>query len=546
MSARPTYQELAQIVADLEKRLALTQFDHLQEQLKKSRHRFQEIMNRAPAVIYVKDTKGKYTFVNRHFEDLSGYRKKQILGKTDSDLFPPEVVEKSTANDKQVLETGKPMEIEERGPVDGEMHTFISLKFPIFDDTGGVSELCGLSTDITDRIRAEAERKRLEEQLRQSRKMEAIGTLAGGIAHDFNNILGIILGNTELAVEDVPDWNPARRNLGEVIKACFRARDMVRQLLNFSRKNDLEKKPIKIPSLIEESLKLLRSSLPTSIEIRQNLPKNCPAIHADPTQIHQLLINLCTNAAHAMEKKGGVLEIAVSEIFLDKEAAARYYKMGEGHYVRLSVSDTGEGIDPLILDRIFDPYFTTKGVGKGTGMGLAVVHGIVESHKGGITVYSEPGRGTRFHILFPAIEADVPPDEVQISTEIAGGSERILFVDDEEAVVLVARQMLERIGYDFVGFTAPDEALQRFRNDPLAFDLLITDMTMPKMSGDLLAKEILSLRPEMPIIICTGFSEKITRETAMNIGIRDYLEKPLNRQELSAKVREAIEAAKGA
>jgi len=369
--------------------------------------------------------------------------------------------------------------------------------------------------------------------------MEAIGTLAGGVAHDFNNMLGIILGNTELAMDDVPEWNPARFNLEEIKTASLRAKDVVRQLLSFARKTEQERKPVKINSIVTGALKLLRSSIPTSIEIRGNIPRDPETILADPTQINQIMINLCTNAAHAMEEDGGVLEISLDSTTVD-ESTAQSYELSPGRSVKLTVSDTGHGIDPEIKDRIFDPYFTTREVGKGSGMGLAVVHGIVMNHDGAITVDSEVGKGTTFNVFLPIVERE-PVSEITIDKDLPTGKERILFVDDEESIVKMGSQRLERLGYTVEVTTSPLEALDLFRSKPHKFDLVITDLTMPKMTGDKLVKEILNIRPDMPIIICTGFSEKMNGEKATAIGAAGYLEKPHEKLSLAQMVRKVLD-----
>jgi CheY-like chemotaxis protein len=371
--------------------------------------------------------------------------------------------------------------------------------------------------------------------------MESIGTLSGGIAHDFNNLLGIILGNAEMAMDDVPELHPAKFNLNEIRTASLRARDVVKQLLSFGRKTDPKQRPVKLVQIAEDALKFLRSSIPTSIEIRQNIPVDTDdSILADSTQINQVMINLCTNAAHAMEDTGGVMTIGIQNIYLDQISAAVYPHLPPGNYVKLTVSDTGPGIDPEIKNRIFDPYFTTKEVGKGSGIGLSVVHGIVKNHNGAISVDSKFGKGTTFSILFPVAE-----EEAVIETEpvekLSTGNERILIVDDEESMAEIGRRRLERLGYRVEAKTNSIEALELFRADPDQFDLVITDMTMPHITGDKLVKEILKIRPDMPTILCTGFSEKIDEEKAKEIGVRQYIEKPFDRGKLSRLVRKVLD-----
>ena len=405
----------------------------------------------------------------------------------------------------------------------------------------GKELLYSIVYDITARKKTEEEKAALEGQLLHAQKMESIGTLSGGIAHDFNNLLAIILGNAELAMEDVPEWHPAKDNINEIRTASLRARDVVRQLLSFGRKTDPKKRPVKLVQIVEDALKFLRFSIPTSIEIHQNIPNDTDnTILADSTQINQVMINLFTNAAHAMEDAGGVITIGIQNVYLDQVSAPFYPDLSLGNYVKLTVSDTGTGIDHEIKDRIFDPYFTTKEVGKGSGIGLSVVHGIVKSHNGAIYVDSKFGKGTTFSILFPATE-----EEAVIETEaiekLSTGNERILFVDDEKSMAEIGRRRLERLGYQVEAKTNPIEALELFRADPDQFDLVITDMTMPHITGDKLVKEILKIRPDMPTILCTGFSEKIDEEKAKKIGVRQYIEKPFDRGKLSRLVRKVLD-----
>jgi PAS domain S-box-containing protein len=395
--------------------------------------------------------------------------------------------------------------------------------------------------DITARKKAEEEKAALEARLLHAQKMESIGTLSGGIAHDFNNLLGIILGNVELAMDDVPKWHPAKFNLDEIRTASLRARDVVKQLLSFSRKTDQNQRPVNLIQIVEDALKFLRSSIPTSIEIHQNISDNVDdTILADSTQINQVMINLFTNAAHAMENTGGVITVDVENIYLDQVSAADYPDLPPGSYVKLMVNDTGTGIDPEIKDRIFDPYFTTKGIGKGTGIGLSVVHGIVKSHNGAISVNSKLGNGATFSILFPMAE-EAAVIETEPPDNFPTGNERILIIDDEKSMADIGRKRLERLGYQVEARTSPLEALELFRADPDQFDLVITDMTMPHITGDRLVREILTIRPDIPTILCTGFSEKIDEKKAKEIGICQYIEKPFDKGKLSRLVRKVLD-----
>jgi PAS domain S-box-containing protein len=390
---------------------------------------------------------------------------------------------------------------------------------------------------VIERKQAEHDRAKLEAQLRQAHKMEAIGTLAGGIAHDFNNILGIIMGYAELALLKISGDDPLTENLQQVIRASHRAKDLVKQILTFSRQSEYTPQPLQPALIIKEVLKMLRASLPSAIEIRSNLTSNS-LVEADPTQIHQVIMNLCTNAGHAMRENGGILEVSLRDVeFRD---SSHHPDLFPGSYVQLSISDTGHGMTPEVRERIFEPFFTTKGIGEGTGLGLSVVHGIIKSYQGAITVYSEPGQGTTFNIYLPRLEDRISP-ETQAVIFFPGGKERILFVDDEEALAELGRQALEHLGYAVVSRCSSVEALKAFAAQPEHFDLVITDQTMPQMTGTKLAQELLRLRPDLPIILCTGFSESISAERAKEIGIKDYIMKPLVISELAKTIRRVLD-----
>ena len=390
-----------------------------------------------------------------------------------------------------------------------------------------------------ERKRAEERMRALEERLRHSQKMEAIGTLAGGIAHDFNNILSGLLGYAELIGLETRPGSSISKNLEELLKVGVRAKDLVKQILAFSRRTLQEKKPILVEPLVQEAVKLLRSSLPTTIEIRLDIKEDPGIIEADPTQIHQVLLNLGTNSFHAMEETGGLLTIGLAPIHLDSYAAGQHADLQQGPYVRLTVSDTGLGMTPEIMNRIFDPYFTTKEAGKGTGLGLAVVHGIVQSHGGAIKVYSEAGKGTTFHVYLPRIKASGGEPLVGIDEEPLphGKGEHILLIDDEQTLVEIGNQMLEHLGYQVSVRTSSIEALGLFSSQPGRFHLVITDLTMPNMTGEKLAGEILRIRPDLPIILCTGFSEHVTEGKAKALGIREFLMKPLTLKDLARALR---------
>jgi PAS domain S-box-containing protein len=395
--------------------------------------------------------------------------------------------------------------------------------------------------DVSAERAARARRRELEDQLRQSHKMEALGALAGGVAHDFNNILGAILGYSELAQDELDPGHPAQSHLDQALRAGERARDLVRQILAFSRQTEREESPLKLAPLVLEALKLIRASLPSSIEIRTELAPEQGAVLADPTQLHQVLMNLCTNAAQAMEQ-GGTLTVGVDQVSLDPEAA-RSLEVQPGVYRRLTVADTGPGVPPEARPRVFEPYFTTKQSSANTGLGLAVCHGIVKSHDGAITIRSAPhGRGASFQVLLPRVTGRAA--EARPEAEPApGGSERILLVDDEEALVEVCRRMLGRLGYQVEAFTASPRALEAFRADPYRFDLVLTDLTMPRLGGLELCAQVQALRPGAPVVLVTGFSTGLSEKELKAAGVRALLKKPLVRRELGLALRQALDQA---
>jgi len=405
----------------------------------------------------------------------------------------------------------------------------------------GPGRFATVTNDITERKLAEQTLSKLEVQMRQAQKLEAIGTLAGGIAHDFNNILGIISGYTELTLMGIEKGTQQHDHLKEIFGAAKRARDLVRQILAFSRQTDQELKPVQVNLIAKEALKFLRTVLPKTIEITEHIQSDS-FIMADPTQIHQLLMNLCTNAEHAMREQGGVLEVSLHDVEFHAHDLTRPAGLKPGHFVHLAVTDTGHGMDQDVLQRIFDPYFTTKGVGEGTGLGLSVVHGIAETLGGAVTVYSSPGEGSRFHVYLPRTRAEIIPRAVELEA-LPTGSETILLVDDEVGLVTVGKHMLEKLGYHVVTMTSGIEALEAFRAQPDKFDLIITDQTMPHMTGMDLAKEFLGIRPDIPVILCTGFSNAVTHESIESAGIRRLLFKPLLIDEVAKVIRDVLNVA---
>ncbi len=505
-----------------------------------SEKRFRALFNSISDLIYTHDLKGRFISLNPAMEKLFGYEHDELIGTKASDIMKPEF---AYAFESDYLEPLKMQGYHEGVTIyfkkNGEK-SYIEYHSTMVHPDNGEPYISGTGRDVTERILSQRKVKKLQEQLTQALKMEAIGTLAGGIAHDFNNILFPMFGYLEMMLEDVPKDNPLRGHLVEVFNGAKRARDLIKQILTFSRQSDHERKPLETQRVIREALKLIKSSLPTTIEIRKDIQKDCGLVLAESTQIHQILMNLCTNAYHAMEATGGKLTITLKEV----ELAAEDLKdpaMIPGLYVCLTVADTGPGMEQSIIDRIFDPYFTTKEEGKGSGLGLAVIHGIVKNHGGYISVYSEPGRGAEFKVYLPVIKKQKETAKVETDTPIQKGTERILLVDDQGIIVDIERQMLERLGYHITARTSSIEALEAFRANPDKFDLVITDMTMPNMTGDKLAGEMIKIRPHIPIILCTGFSEMISKEGAESLGLKGFLMKPVVLKELSSVIRKVLD-----
>ena len=518
----------------------ITERKQAEAALRESEERYRAISESSYNAIYIVDEQAKISWANKEMLTMSGYSQEQLYSvESFASFLAPESIEFVVSNFYKVL-AGEPYEHHYSFygiRADGKKRLFEKHMMDFKDKSGKLNLIISM-IDITDRKRADQEKVKLESQLSQSHKMEAIGTLAGGIAHDFNNILSVIIGYTELA-RDSNQKEIKDQYLQEVLMGAERARNLVKQILTFSRQDDHEKKPLDIKLLLKEAIKFLRSSIPTTVEIKQNITKENCNIMADPTQMHQIIMNLCTNAAHAMKRIGGIIKIELTALELAEGDIPQYPELQPGHYVKLTVSDTGHGIDPDNIQKIFDPFFTTKPVDEGTGLGLSVVYGIVKSHGGIINVNSKIDEGAIFNVYLPRIiKTDAITEDM--SKPIIGGTERILFVDDEPALVDIGTHTLSSLGYHTTGATSSIEALDLFSAEPQCFDLVITDMTLPKMNGIVLSRKIHKIRPDIPIILCSGIKEPDTEAQAKSLGIKAYIMKPLTKRKLAWVIREAL------
>jgi PAS domain S-box-containing protein len=538
-----------------------------------------EAVDHSPLSIIITDAGGNIEYVNPFFIHLSQYTPVEIMGK-HINLFAADESGDHGTDYKTIIFSGRGWQGEvvskrKTGEPYWESVTFT----PIVDPKGKVTNYVIIKMDISpykqaqlelqkahdeldrrvkdrteelekanetlrleieDHSRAEEEKAKLENQLRQTHRLEMIGTLAGGIAHDFNNILAPIIGFTEMSLEDIEETDPIFTNLTYVLDAANRAKDLVQQILTFSRQVEHEAVPVLVHPLVKELLKLLRATIPKTIGIKHHLSSRCGAVLIDPTHFYQIIMNLCTNAFHAMREKGGTLEITLTTEKFSVDKARTMAELKHGDYVCIEVRDTGHGMDKAILNRIFDPFFTTKKIGEGSGLGLSVVHGIVKSYNGAIFVQSEVGVGTTFTVYLPRIESDTLTAQEK-QAQIPRGNECILFVDDEEQIALMGKEMLERLGYTVTMLTDSEKALQYFQAHHQTIDLVVTDQTMPKMTGAQLAVELMRIKPDIPVILITGFSEQISAEESKKLGIKEYVMKPMAFRDISHAIRRALE-----
>ena len=498
-----------------------------EEMLRKTEQRYRLLFENSLDGIYTSTPEGRFIDANPALVRMLGYESKEDL----LSISIPEDVYVSESDRPDVTQRNRIFHTRFKKK-NGDVISVETNSQVFFDEKGEPVYYENIIRDITGR-------KILEERLSRAQKMEAIGMLSGGIAHDFNNILAAIIWGTELALGRIPEGSPARRNLKQMLHASDRAKNLVNQILAFSKQKDLKPKPVQISVIINEALKFLRASLPATIEISKNIKTISDTVLADATQIYGVLMNLCTNADHAMRGNGGLLEISLEDVDIDAGTAAQYPDLKAEPFLRLTVSDTGHGMSREIRERIFDPFFTTKGLSEGTGMGLAMVYGIVKSYGGAIKVKSEPGKGSVFQIFLPKFNAAVTP-KTEVFEPISGGSEQILFVDDEQVLAKMGQNILQNLGYKVVAKTSSVEALETFRVQPDRFDLVITDQTMPHMTGETLARELVRIRKDIPIILCTGFSNVISEDRAMSMGIRELVRKPIDVRHIAQSIQRVL------
>jgi PAS domain S-box-containing protein len=495
---------------------------------------FKSAVEQASEMVAVTSSDGTIEYINPAFEKITGYNKKELIGTNPRILKSGRQDEQFYQELWQTITRGESWHgffVNRRK--DGNLYREEAVIKPIMDDDGVIHHFVTVKRDVT-------QENRLQRQLIQSQKMEAIGTLAGGIAHDFNNILSAILGFAELALFELTEGSRSHDDVSEIVKAGNRAKDLVRQILTFSRKTEQEFKPIDIIPLVSEALKFLRATLPSTIDIQNQIGVDRVEVLCNPTMVQQILMNLCTNAAHAMKDSGGILTVKLLEVEIENGGINKLPELPPGPYVRITIGDTGPGIETGILGRIFDPYFTTKEKGEGTGLGLSMVHGIAQSLKGAVEVESDSKRGTEFNVYLPRVlgKSGMTADHPQA---LSTGNERILLVDDEDVLATMGRLMLERLGYKVIVKTDSYKALETFRSQPDDFDLIISDKTMPRLTGFDLVEEVKKIRPDVPFIICTGYSDESETDKAARLGINRLIVKPLSMDDLAGAVRSVLD-----
>lgn len=528
--------------------LDITDRKRVEARLQESERRLADIIDFLPDATCAVDLEGRVIAWNRAIEEMTGIKARDMLGKGDYEYVIPfygvrqpiliDLARGFTGDIEKkynfIRKEGDVLLTEVNVTLRGAPCVLWAKASPLYDSHGKIAGAIESVRDIT-------EQRKMQEAISRSQKMQAIGTLAGGIAHDFNNILGAIIGYAGMAKDESPAGSKVAEYINELLSASERARFLVQQILAFSRQAENQVKPLLVSPIVKEVIKLLSHTMPTTIHLKQKINAKNTTILADPTQIHQVLMNLCTNAGHAMHKKGGTLTINLNEIEISPGNKQVNELLNKGNYLELKVADTGHGIAPDIIDKIFDPFFTTKKKGEGSGMGLAVVHGIVHGYGGHINVVSEAGFGTTFTVYLPAISESLSMPKAKAEKALARGNERIMIVDDQEYILKMMHRILSYLGYNVISEQSSPKALAFFQKDPSALDMIITDQTMPDLTGADMAKKILSIRPDIPIIICTGFSDLVSPEDAKAIGIREYLMKPISITNLAQAIRKVFD-----
>lgn len=525
----------------------ITDRKKMEEKLVEATAKYSIIFNQSVEALYVHDLEGQIIDANEMACQQTGYSREELLELNVLD-FHIDTDDSPKFSRDEVFQSWQEREPGDKLLILAAHKRKDGTVFPVQIASGAAyfgraKLILAVVQDITEQKQTEEEKKELAIHLQQAQKMESIGTLAGGIAHDFNNILLPIILHAELTIEDLSPDDPLKQNVKEILSSARRAKDLVQQILTFARKKSEEKVVLRASMAIKEVIKFLRATIPATIDIEYNVKTDQDTILADPVQLNQIVINLCTNAAYAMKDQGGLLKITIDSETFSNQELIRFPDLRPGKYIKLSVEDTGTGIAPDVMGKIFEPYFTAKGVGEGTGLGLSIIHGIVKNYGGEIDVKSAPGEGAAFYVYLPFIKAEIST-HTESNMEIPRGNEHILFVDDEEPVVNVNRKILQRLGYSVETITDPVIALEMFKEEPFAYDLVVTDMTMPRMTGKELVYEIKKIRPDLPIIICTGFSDKIDEKIAGEIGVDGYIIKPVTRNEIAQIIRNVLDAAR--
>ena len=540
--------EMEVLRSSLEEMLAKLEDRYVERQqearrFKESEERFRSLINAIPDLVWLKNKEGIYLVCNEMFRRLFGAKESDIVGKTDYDFVDKDLADSFRKHDRIAMEEKRSRSNEEwvTSVAGGQPRLLDTTKTPLFDTDGKMVGVLGVARDITQRKQNEEERIELQTQLSQMQKMESVGQLAGGMAHNFNNNLAIILGNIELSQLKLPRDSEAITLLENAKIAVLRSRDLVRQILIYSRKGEHKNIPVRLSQIFDETLELLRSTIPMTVNLQQTTSSSCQevSILGNPSQIQEALINLCNNAVHAMDEKGN-LEVSLETVDLLSQDIPLQYELPAGRYAKISVHDDGSGMSEKIQEKIFDPFYTTKGVGHGTGMGLSSVAGIVDQHAGWIKVESAQGCGSTFDLYLPTIESSTISISKTEQGDIPQGKERILFLDDDEMLSKLGEQMLSELGYQVTPMLSSQAALGLFKANPALFDLVITDQTMPELSGTDFIKELLRIRPDLPCILCTGYSSKVSPENIKEIGVKELLMKPFEQAVLARAIRRAL------